>query len=128
MADLDTHRRNSIYNHPSSERHRDERAATHRGVAADPIAALRVEHCDQTTELQRKHKAQMMDLNTKHQRARAADPMLSAGKRPSPEYVMKENAERQRLADRHTGDRGKLSDRQHHEMQTALTHNKAHAR
>jgi hypothetical protein len=127
MTDLGEHRRNSLYNHPSSKQHRAEQAAERRGIDADPIASLRVAHREQQTALGAKHREQGQDLIHRQQRQRAEDRGISNGARPPAEWLRREETERRALASRQAGERVKLAAQHDAEMQRALDRHHAAA-
>jgi hypothetical protein len=111
--------RSNIYDHPTSERFRTDRAADERGSGADPIRQMRDGHRDAKTTLAAKHRDEGLALHQKHQRARQADPMMLAGHAASPDLKHKEQRETWHLQARHTMERDKLGHRHAREIEAA---------
>jgi hypothetical protein len=111
--------RNEIYSHVSSRQHRDDQAAEKRGTAGDQVAKLRMAHRRQVVELAERHRTEGMNLNVKHQSARTGDPMMAAGKPPSPDLLDRERRETLALTRRHETERNKLTARQRRELAVA---------
>ena len=108
--------RNEIYSHSSSKQHRADQAADRRGTAGDKVAELRQAHRREVIELADRHRAEGQALHTKHSRDRSRDPLMAAGKKPSPDLLDKETREVRALSRKHDTERGKLKDRHVREM------------
>lgn len=114
------HRRNLVYNHPTSKAHRAESLASHREASSDPIAMVRIRHREEAAALADKHRGEGDALQLKHTHQRREDRLIGNGAPPDAGWLHREARERRQLHERHAVERGKMAVRHQHEMTAAL--------
>jgi hypothetical protein len=87
-----------------------------RDVTTNALAQLRARHVEAKRSLAARHAKETQALEADHERRRMANPRISAGHAPSPEWIHSEWISNRVLAERQTDDRRRLFDSQAHDF------------